>query len=296
MGKFLLGVLTGLALVFLVFVLIVAAALKFRERPPVVADGSTLVLKLAGEVPEKAPIEMPLQFLQDRNTLTVANVWGMLRRAAGDTRIKALVLEPGDLEIGWAKMQELHADLEQFAKSGKPMVAYLRTPGAREYYLATACNTIYMTPEDILNLKGLRFELMYFKKTLDKLGVGVQIEHAGKYKDFGDMFTRTNMSQETREVLTSVLDDLYGNLVSTIAAGRKKTPDDVRALIDQGPFTSKQAAAGNLVDKIEFEDEMYGELKKSLQGAEVKKITGQTYRRALQGEPVDGKNKIAFLV
>ena len=41
---------------------------------------------------------------------------------------------------------------------------------------------------------------MYFKKTLDKLGVTVEVEHAGKYKDFGDMFTRTDMSPETREV------------------------------------------------------------------------------------------------
>lgn len=296
MGKFLLGVLTGFVLVFLMFVLVVVAAMKFRDKPPVVADGSTLVLKLTGEVPEKAPIEMPLPFLQDRSTLTVVNVWGMLRRAAADQRIKALVLEPGGLEIGWAKMQELRGDLEQFAKSGKPMVAYLRTPGTREYYLATACNKIYMTPEDILNMKGVRFELMYFKKTLDKLGVEMQIEHAGKYKDFGDMFTRTNMSPETNEVLSSVLDDIYGNEVNTIAAGRKKTPDEVRALIDQGPFISKQVVGNGLVDKVAFEDEMYGDLKTMLKGAEVKKVTAQTYRRSLEGEPLDTKNKIAFLV
>ena len=104
---------------------------------------------------------------------------------------------------------------KQFRKSGKPIYAYLKTPGAREYYLATAANAIYMDPEDELNLKGMRFELMYFNKTLDKLGVQVEIEHAGKYKDFGDMFTRTSMSPETKEVLTSVLDDLYGNLVQT---------------------------------------------------------------------------------
>ena len=115
-----------------------------------------------------------------------------------DARIKALVIEPSGLEVGWAKLQELRADIESFKKSGKPVIAYLRSPGTREYYLATACTKIYMAPEDLLNLKGMRFELMYFKKTLDKLGVGVQVEHAGKYKDFGDMFTRTNMSQETK--------------------------------------------------------------------------------------------------
>src|SRR5579872_6988913 len=153
MGKFLLGVLSSFAIVFLMFVLIVVAALKFREKPPVVADGSTLVLRLSGDIPERPPIEMPLPFLQERNSLTVANVWGILRRAAADSRIKAIVLEPSDLQIGWGKMQELHDDLAQFKKSGKPVYAWLRTPSSREYYLATACTKIFMPPEDMLNLK-----------------------------------------------------------------------------------------------------------------------------------------------
>src|SRR6478672_2456423 len=250
MGKFLIGVFTGFALTVLVFVLIVVAALRFREKPTPVADGSTLILRLNGEIPELPPIEFPLPFLQDRNALTVANLWGMLRRAATDARIKAVVIEPGGLEIGWAKLQELHADIEAFKKSGKPVIAFLRSPGTREYYLATACTKIYMTPEDMLNLKGMRFEMMYFKKTLDKLGVGVQVEHAGKYKDFGDMFTRTNMSQETKDVLNSVLDDLYGNLLQTIATARKKTPDQVRAIIDDGPFISSQVVSKGLVDEV----------------------------------------------
>src|SRR5689334_12906362 len=91
MGKFLLGVLTGLALTFLVFVLIVVAALRFKGKPAEVADGSTLILRLDGDIPEKPPIEFPLPFLQDRNAVTVANLWGLLRRAAADSRIKAMV-------------------------------------------------------------------------------------------------------------------------------------------------------------------------------------------------------------
>jgi protease-4 len=296
MGRFLIGVLTGFALTVLVFILIVAAALRFRDRAPTVADGSTLILRLNGDIPERPPIEFPLPFLQERNAVTVANVWGLLRRAAGDARIKALVLEPSGLEVGWGKMQELRADIESFKKSGKPVIAYLRSPGTREYYLATACTKIYMAPEDLLNVKGMRFELMYFKKTLDKLGVGVQVEHAGKYKDFGDMFTRTNMSQETRDVLNSVLDDLYGNLVQTIAAGRKKTPEEVKAIIDEGPFISAQVVSKGLVDEVRFEDQMFGELKTMLNAGELKKLTYQKYRRALEGEGQDSKNRIAYLV
>ena len=77
MGKFLIGVATGFALTVLVLFLLVIAALKFREKPPAVADGSTLILRLNGEIPERQPVELPLPFLQD-HTVTVANVWGLL--------------------------------------------------------------------------------------------------------------------------------------------------------------------------------------------------------------------------
>src|SRR6185503_8776840 len=100
--------------------------------------------------------------------------------------IKAVVLEPEGLSAGWATIEEIRSDIEQFRKSGKPVFAYLRTAGARDYYVALAADRIYQGPEDPLMLKGLRAEVMYFKKTLDKLGVNIEVEHAGKYKDFGD--------------------------------------------------------------------------------------------------------------
>src|SRR5580704_16952686 len=241
MGKFLIGVLTGVILTGLVLVIGVFAIARMQKKPPAIADGSTLVLELDGEIPEKAPVEFPIPFLEQRTPSTVADIWGALRKAAADNRIKAIVFEPRDLAVGWGKLEEIRGDLENFRKSGKPIYAYLKTPGAREYYLATAATRIYMDPEDELNLKGMRFELTYYKKTADKLGIQIEIEHAGKYKDYGDMFTRTSMSPETKEVLTSIIDDLYGNLVRRIAEGRKRTLDQIRATIDQGPFLSPHA-------------------------------------------------------
>ena len=296
MARFLIGVLTGIILVVLVLVISVFALFKLRDKPPTIADGSTLILQLDGEIPERPPVEVPLPFFEERASLTVQNIWGLLRRAASDSRIKAVVLVPNSLRIGWAKAQEIRADLEQFKKSGKPLVAYLRTPAAKEYYLATACNRIYMAPEDWLNLKGMRIELMYFKRTLDKIGVNIQMEHAGKYKDFGDMFTRTSMSPETREVLNTVLDGLYGNLVDTIAAGRKKSAAEVRALLDRGPFISSQAVPEGLADEVRYEDQMYGELKTTLKSGEIKKLPANKYMRALAAESPDNKHRVAFIV
>lgn len=296
MGKFLIGVAVGIALVLLSFLLLIVVALQFRERPPVIADHSVLVLRLQGELPEKPPVELPSFFGGDHAPVTVSSVWSTLDKAAADAHIQAVVVLPEGLQTGWGKLDELRMDLERFRKSGKPVFAYLRQPGTREYYVSAGADRIWIGPSDPLMLKGLRAETMYFKKTLDKIGVSVEVEHAGKYKDFGDMFTRSDMSPETREVMTGIVDDLYGNLVSRIAAGRKKTPEEVRNIIDQGPFTAPQAKHAGLVDELAFEDQMWGAIKDRLK-AEPVKVSFDKYRKVpLESVGLAGKSRVALVV
>lgn len=297
MGKFLLGLLTGAVVMVLIIVIAVFAVASLRTKPAAIADGSTLILHLNGDAPETPPVDVSIPFLQPRAPMTVENVWSMLRHAAADSRVKAVVFEPSGTTVGWAKMQEIRSDLEQFRKSGKPLIAYLKTPNMRDYYMASACTKIYMTPSDELDLKGIGLELMYFKNTLDKLGVHVDVEHAGKYKDYGDQFTRSSMSPETNEVMTSLVDDLYGDLVNTIAKARKKSPEAMRATIDDGPFLAKQAKAQGLVDDLRYEDEAFGEIKTTLHQTELKKTTEQEYVSVPDGAVgAAGSDRIAFVV
>src|SRR5689334_8268633 len=294
MAKFLIGLVTGVLLVILAVGLLFLALLRFRERPPEIADNSAVLLRLTGDVPEKSPVEIP--FLSEGQVLTVTDVWNLLRKAAVDPHIKAVVLEPEGLSAGYGKMQEIRADIERFRKSGKPVYAYLRSPQAREYYVACGADRIYLGPADQFYVKGLRAELMYFKKTLDKLGVSVDVEHAGKYKDFGDQFTRSDMSPETKEVITSVVDDLYGNIIDGIAAGRKKKPEDVRASIDQGVFLAPQAQKAGFVDELRFEDEMWNDLKNRLHVRDLRKVRDTTYVKAADPAGFQGRSKIALVV
>ena len=296
MVKFLIGLMTGVALVFLSVILLFAVALRFRESAPVIAGNSVLVLRLSGELPEKPPMELPSFVGDDHTPLTVIGVWSALEKAAADARIKAVVLQPEGLSAGWAKLEELRLDIDKFKRSGKPVFAYLRQPGTREYYVASGADRVYLGPSEPVMVKGLRAEMMYFKGTLDKLGVSMEIEHAGKYKDFGDMFTRSDMSPETREVMTSVVDDLYGNLVAGIAEGRRKSPEEVRAIIDRGPFTAPQALKAGLVDALRFEDEMWGELKERLKG-EPSRVSMDKYSRITsESLGLAGKSHIAIVV
>ena len=295
MKKFLIGLVTGLVLAGMVAFIAGLVFASMSDRKVKVSDGSVLMLRLQGDVPEKPQVDMPIPFLEkEGDTITVTEMWRALERASTDNRIKAIILEPHATAMGWAKMQEIRADLVKFKKSGKPVYAYLRGPGLREYYLASVADKIYFTPTDILYIKGLRAELTYYKGTLDKLGVQMEMEHAGKYKDALDSFVRTGMTPETREVMNSFLDDLYSQIISTIAGSRKKSDAEVRALIDEGPFLSKAAVEKGLIDATMFEDQFYDEVKKKVGGDELKKISIGEYSNANRASSTS--NRIAVLV
>ncbi len=294
MKKFLIGLATGLVLAAVAGLLLVLALARLGASKPAIADGSTLVLKLQGSIGEKPGMEIPLPFYEEQAPATMHEIWTALDRAAADPRVKALLLMPRRPSAGWAKLDEIRQGVLKFRKSGKPVIAWLSMPGTRDYYLATAADKIYMSREDYLDLKGLRAEALFLKNTLDKLGIQAEIEHAGKYKDAGDMLTRNRLTPESREVLNSILDNVFGGLVQAIAEGRKKQADEVRTLIDRGPFLAAAAKDAGLVDDLKYEDEVLAELRSRLNQKELKRISFRDYVKA--AGPGEGKKRIALLV
>ncbi len=293
MWKFLLGVLVGLVVAVVVaFVLVFAIGRLFENRQPSIASNSVLVLAMNGDIPEAPPVEIPIPFIQSQSPPTVRDIWTSLRQAATDNRIKAVLLQPRGLDTGWGKLQEFRQEISDFKKSGKPVYAFLQSPGSKEYFLATAADKIFLSPDDSLDVKGFLLEELYFKGTLDKLGVQVQVDHIGRYKDAGDIFTKTGMSPETREVLNQVLDQIYGNFCSVVGQARRKSAGDVKALIDNGPFLAAQAKANGLVDQLAYEDEVYSDLKRKTGVGDLKKIKLRTYFHAAPGHG----DRIAVLV
>jgi protease-4 len=104
------------------------------------------------------------------------------------------------------------------------------------------------------------------------------------------------MSPETQEVINSVVDGVYGNIVARIAEARRKTSQQVQAIIDQGPFTATQALAAGLVDELRFEDQMWGELKDRLKSGEPVKLSFDKYARASESSVPAGRPRIALVV
>jgi len=54
----------------------------------------------------------------------------------------------------------------------------------------------------------------------DYLGIEPQVERIGKYKRAGDRLTRKTMSEDHREMLTALLDNIYSNWLDKVSSAR----------------------------------------------------------------------------
>src|SRR5690606_37232909 len=121
---------------------------------PSVQEGTTLVLRPSGNLPEVAPeIMLPVG---DRRVMTVRGYVDLIRWAKADSRVARLLVRPGNVESPyWAKLQEIRDAIVDFKHSGKPVYAYLETASDRQYFLASAADKVYLLPTSTLDLTGL---------------------------------------------------------------------------------------------------------------------------------------------
>jgi protease-4 len=255
------GVVAVFALVVVVGIAIVVS--MFRKSEPSIRDNSLLTLRVAGSLPDYSPDD-PFKKYFGGPDQSLTGLVMQFKKAKVDKRIKAILLEVDMSGVGWGKAEELREAIADFRSSGKPVYAYIEFGLNKEYYIATACDKIYVPPPGELFINGLAADVMFFRGSLDKLGIYPDIYQIGKYKSAGDMFTQKQMTDAHREYINSLLDDLYGRYVNTIAQSRKKTPDEVRALIDNAPYSAAKAKEVGLIDESAYRDDVEKQIKAQL--------------------------------
>jgi protease-4 len=235
---------------------VVALLVRGGGQAPMGWSGSSayLTLEVAGGLPER-PSATWSELLETPRPSLRAMVEG-IDRAARDDRVKGLVLRVGPLSAGWARVQELRDALVRFKSTGKPSWAHLEFAGNREYYLATGCERIAASPTALVNVSGLTAEVTFFRGALDKVGVQAQFEGVGKYKNAPNQFTETGFTGPHREQMESLVDSLFGQFVAAVAESRGLEEEQVRQIVDQGPFDAETASTVGLVDELLYRDEV----------------------------------------
>ncbi len=253
---------TAILIVILIFAFLIVAfflslfliSYYLEEKLP---EKGMLAITLSG-VMEEERLEIP--FLR-RAPLTMKEFWLALEKAVNDRRIEGLYLKLSFLGIGPAKAQEIVDNLKRFRSKGKRVIIYSETMGNIEYMIASAGDRIYLNPSGVLFLNGLASQTVFLKKTLDKLGIKAELEHIAEYKTASNTFTEEKFTPAHQEMMNSLMDSIFDNFVHTISEGRKKKPEEVKALIDRGPFTAPDALKEGLVDNLLYEDEVLKEVK-----------------------------------
>ena len=229
----------------------------FTSRQPSVSRDSTLMLRLDTDLNETAPDDVFRQVLSGRRAPSLATIVDNLRKAKVDDRIRAVVISPSGLQAPhWGKVQEVRDAILDYRRSGKPAIAYLEFADDRMYYLASACDRIYLMPSSGIDLNGLASYALFLRGSLDKAGAYPDFVHIGQYKTAAHQYTEYGFTPAHREMAASLNRDLYEQLVRGIADGRKKSPEEVRALIDKGPFLAGDAVKAGLIDGLAYLDQL----------------------------------------
>lgn len=171
-----------------------------------------------------------------------------IKKYADDSSIKAIVLRVDSPGGAVAPSQEIYEEIKKAARN-KHVVASMGTIAASGgYYISAAATKIFANPGTLTGSIGVIMELPNVEGLMEKVGLKTRIIKSGKYKDIASPFRE--MSDEDREVLQGVIDDVHEQFIEAVSEGRNMDMEKVRGLADGRIFTGRQALALGLVDEL----------------------------------------------
>lgn len=296
----------GLLLFFLGFWFIAGLAASAGQKKTVqVADNTVLAIDLARPVKERATDDDPFENLSalsgnDVSGIGLTTILAGIRHAKTDANIRGIYLRTGFYGGGTGSLEAVRNALVDFKQSGKFIYSYAEYYTETAYYLASTADSIFLYPQGVMEWNGLGSTPMFLKGTFEKLGVEPILFRGpgNKFKSFGEMYTRKNMSDENKEQIRELLNDLWLHMLDKMAAIRKTDVAKLQSLANTLAVGGAHSALNaGLVDGLRFEDEVE-DLIKAKMGQDKKKklktIGLEKYERAIE-EKSGQNNKIAVV-
>ncbi len=258
-----------LVLLLALFGVLLAAG---QSQLPYVPDGAALVLSPQGYLVEEIsgdPLDRALSRATGgyRGETRIRDLVDVVDAARDDDRIQALVLELEDVEgAGLPLLQDLAQSIRWFRESGKKVYAYGEAFSQRQYFLAAQADAVYLDPMGYVLLEGYGYFRTYYRGTLDKLAVDINVFKAGSHKSAPEEWTRKDMSPEDREDARVWIGALWENYKADVGSARDLDPALIQAYADEaaegvratGGDLAQYALARGLVDGLktrkEFEE------------------------------------------
>ncbi|MCK4747895.1 MAG: signal peptide peptidase SppA [Bacteroidales bacterium] len=258
------GILIMTIVVVLIFVGIIAASTS--KETPEVKENSLLIAKFNSPIIDRSD-ENPFSRIMSVNPC-MSDAMGLnqilkdLKKAKTDENIKGIVLQLSSVPAGRAAIEEVRNALLDFKETGKFIYAYADMMTQRTYYLATAADSIFMTPEGILQFTGLSAEVVFYKKAMEKLGIEVQVIRHGSYKSANERFMRENLSDENREQIGDYFASVWDRMMAGISESRGIPVEKLNQYADEViSFDNNNLVESGMIDGLIYFDEMLSLLK-----------------------------------
>lgn len=194
----------------------------------VITSGSVLEITLDEQIcdnPEQPEIKASLTTgeIYVYGKLALYDIIKSIDAAATDPRIDAIVLNLNPYpSVGLASLSELRDALMRFkATSNKPIISYAENYSQASYFLASVADQIYLNPSGALSWKGMSTEALFYKGTLDKLGIEAEPIRHGRYKSAIEPFTQDSMSADNRAQTEALISSIWNDFVAEVAALRE---------------------------------------------------------------------------
>ncbi len=217
---------------------------------------------LSGALSE-APLGESLSLLAE-DMVSLRALVSRMDEAGDDDDVKAVIVTYGAMSFGSGQLEEMRAAIGRLQDAGKKVYVHAEGMGTFVYGLLCAGDYLSVAPQSSLWLTGLYGQSVYVKELLDKIGVQADFMHVGDYKSAAEMLTRTGPSTPAEENVNWLLDSLYGSVVDMIAASRGKTSEQVRDLIDHGPYLAAEALEEGLIDAVQTQEEFLAHVKSDI--------------------------------
>ncbi len=173
----------------------------------------------------------------------------LIREARTDKDIKAVVLRVDSPGGSVLASEEIYRELVALRAAGKPLVVSMGGYAASGgYYISAPADEIWANPATITGSIGIFAIIPTVDKTLGKIGVGV--DGVGTTALSGQLRIDRPLSDGARGVLQAVTAHGYDEFVARVAAGRKKTPEEVDAIAQGRVWAGVDAKRNGLVDQL----------------------------------------------
>ncbi|HOK87026.1 MAG TPA: signal peptide peptidase SppA [Tenuifilum sp.] len=299
------GIVISSIVIFLMFLGIVGAIVSSADKKEVkIEPNSILYVDLKQEIVDRGSEDPFKGFdfasFQPNSPIGLNQILKAIANAKEDSNIKGILLELDAVNAGAATTEEIRNALIDFKSSGKFIYAYSDTYSQKAYYLASVADSVFLNPEGMIEWLGLRSEIMFFKKTLEKLGVEPQILRHGKFKSAVEPFMLDKMSPENREQTLTYVSSIWNQWVKGISETRGISADKLNSLANNMEiFNAKKAMENKLVDGLIYKDELIATLKTKLGIEEKKDISSIELKKYFKAPEVAkrkfSKDKIAVI-